>query len=197
MSKFQERLGKMKKQREEAAKKNADNKKINQVSKKKTETKGGTPKMKNPPKPPVKKTVKKQAAKKKVGGHNKKMTLVLFKKICKEIETTHEGLMTICKRSNTSSPAFYDLMDKDTKNNLPDLYARAKKRQAEYLVDLSRETVFNRSNDEKPFVGANHIQRDKLIHDSIKWQSAKLDPKKYGDRVDVNHSGNIDIDFSD
>ena len=155
------------------------------------------PKKKTTKKTTTKKVVKKKSPAKKKPAHNKKMTLVLFKKICKEVETTYEGLKTICNRSNTSSSAFYDLMDKDINNDLPDLYARAKKRQAEYLFDLQRETTFNRGNDEKPFVGANHIQRDRLISDTLKWQTSKLDSKKYGDRVDVNHSGNIDIDFSD
>ena len=155
------------------------------------------PKKKTPAKKPRKAPVKKAAPKKKQTRSTRKMTAAIFEKVCVEIEGTHEGLKTICSKFNTSSSAFFDLLDGCDDQKLSDRYARARKRQAEYLFDLGRETVFNRENDEKPFVGANHIQRDKLIHDSIKWQASKLDSKKYGDKVDVNHSGNIDIDWSE
>jgi hypothetical protein len=148
-----------------------------------------TPRKNTKKKPVLKKVVKKTPAKKKRVAYNKKMTIVLFKKICKEIEETHLGLKTICTKLNTSSSAFFDILDSDKKNDLPDLYARARERQGDYLFDEQREVVYKRDEDHTPFTGTNVIQRDRLIADTLKWQAGKLRPKKYGDSIDLTTKG--------
>ena len=117
----------------------------------------------------------------------RKMTVEVFQSICEEIQVSHEGLHTLCKKRNTSAPAFFDLMEGD--ETLTELYTCARARQADYLADLIHEVAFDGSRDDTPFTGANHVQRDKLKVESLKWTAAKLKPKKYGEKIDVTSDG--------
>lgn len=38
------------------------------------------------------------------------------------------------------------------------------------------------------------VQLARLKHDAFKWQASKENPKKYGDRVDLNHSGSVSLE---
>lgn len=38
------------------------------------------------------------------------------------------------------------------------------------------------------------VQLARLKHDAFKWQAGKENPKKYGDKVDVNHSGKVGLE---
>lgn len=117
----------------------------------------------------------------------RKLTDEIFEQICNEIQISHLGLSTICKSKGTSSSAFFDLVDKDKKYT--ELYTRARERQADYLADLIQEVAFDGSRDDTPFTGANHVQRDKLKVESLKWTAAKLKPKKYSDKLDLTTDG--------
>ncbi len=71
--------------------------------------------------------------------------------------------------------------DKDFGNR----YARA--RRAEYMFDEIIEIADN-SNGE--------VNRDRLRVDARKWKLSKMQPKKYGDRLDLNHGGDIVVKIS-
>lgn len=95
--------------------------------------------------------------------------------------------------------------------NFREQYARAKEAQAEYLAEELLEISDDGSNDwmerknaEGELVGWNvngeAIQRSKLRVDARKWLMSKMLPKKYGDKIDINHSGamiNMDKSFTD
>lgn len=117
---------------------------------------------------------------------SKKLTDEVFEKICCEMEESTDGLKTICKKYHTSSSAVFNLIEKDGAK--ADRYIRARERQAEYLFDLQREIVFNRSEDHTAFTGANVVNRDRLIMDTLKWQAMKLKPSKYGDKLEVEQT---------
>ncbi len=51
-------------------------------------------------------------------------------------------------------------------------------------VEMIR-VAFDDVDDEKPFVGTNHIQRDRLKVDTLKFIASKLKPKKFGDKIDL------------
>ncbi|NJB67510.1 hypothetical protein GGQ74_001150 [Desulfobaculum xiamenense] len=80
-------------------------------------------------------------------------------------------------------------------------YARAKEVQVERLVeemldiadDATRDTVTRttRGGDEYDGPDVEWIQRSKLRVDTRKWLAAKLLPKKYGDRLNLDHSGEV------
>jgi|ADGO01.1.fsa_nt_gi hypothetical protein len=70
-------------------------------------------------------------------------------------------------------------------------YARAREMQADLLADEMIEIADNNTGDDAAFVGINRIHRDKLRIESRKWIASKLKPKKYGDKVEMNHQGEI------
>jgi len=132
-------------------------------------------------------------AKKKHG--NTKFSIELFEKICDAISCSKKGLHFHCKANIITAKSFYQWISEDDKKEenrlgLSDIYVRAREIQSEYLSDLMLEVSFDDGDDEKPFVGANHIQRDRLKMDALKITSARLNPKKYSDKIDVTSKGN-------
>lgn len=79
-------------------------------------------------------------------------------------------------------------------------YARAKELLADHEFDEMREIADNASNDwmerndpDNPgwVFNHDHVQRSKLRIDTRKWRASKLAPKKYGERVELEHSGEV------
>ncbi len=76
-------------------------------------------------------------------------------------------------------------------------YARAKELQAEYLLgeifeiadDGTNDWMERQRQDGSVAVDHEHIQRSKLRVDTRKWAMSKMAPKKYGERVAMEHSG--------
>lgn len=102
----------------------------------------------------------------------------------KIIKQMFEGqtLTKAIENAGISTATFYVLL-KDAKypNRLKE-YACAREALADREFDKMLEVVTNRSNDETPFVGVNHIQRDKLIADTYKWRVGKM-ASKYADSL--------------
>lgn len=77
-------------------------------------------------------------------------------------------------------------------------YARARETGMEALGDEilqiadSQEGDMLTTVDGREVVNHDAIQRAKLRVDTRKWIMSKIAPKKYGDRLDLNHSGSID-----
>lgn len=76
-------------------------------------------------------------------------------------------------------------------------YARAREIQAEGFFDEIADIADNASNDwmetcdpDNPGYRLNgeHIQRSKLRVDARKWMLAKMLPKKYGDKQQIDHT---------
>lgn len=61
--------------------------------------------------------------------------------------------------------------------------ARAREMQADLMDDLILETA----DASKPETAAS----DRVKIAAYQWRAAKLQPKKYGDKLDLNHSGSI------
>lgn len=83
-------------------------------------------------------------------------------------------------------------------------YARAKsagiEAMAEEILDIAdnaRNDWMERNGGDEPGWSANgeNVRRAQLRIDSRKWLLAKLAPKKYGDKVDVAHSGDLTINW--
>lgn len=77
-------------------------------------------------------------------------------------------------------------------------YAQAREAGMEALGDEilqiadSQEGDIIKTEDGREIVNHDAIQRAKLRVDTRKWIMSKIAPKKYGDRLDLNHSGSID-----
>ncbi len=83
-----------------------------------------------------------------------------------------------------------------------DQYARARDEQAETLFDEILDIADDGSNDwmekhgtEGEVIGwrenGEALRRSQLRVDARKWMAGKLKPKKFGDKIDLNHSGSI------
>jgi hypothetical protein len=115
----------------------------------------------------------------------------VFIKVCNDLEETHLGLIEICRRNKTSRTSFNRWLKESDENW--NTYTRARELQLDYLEELLRETAFNESKDSevdfKVNIGANHIQRDRLKVDTLKFILGKLRNKKWGDKLDVTSNG--------
>lgn len=74
----------------------------------------------------------------------------------------------------------------DTNDEFRQQYARARETQA----DGKFEDAWGIARDATP----ETVQVARLQIDTIKWQTSKLAPKKYGEKLELEHSGHIDMD---
>lgn len=118
-----------------------------------------------------------------------KFTQELFDTICRTIATSSKGLKEICEANGVSSVAFYSWLQSD--NELLNTYTRAREAQADYLADEIISISDHSEEDHTAFTGANVVQRDKLRVEARKWIAAKLKPKKYGDKVEIESNVNV------
>ncbi len=75
-------------------------------------------------------------------------------------------------------------------------YARARELQAEFFFDQMAEIADDGSNDwmasnapdcEGYKLNGEHVQRSKLRIDARKWMLARMAPRKYGDKQQLDH----------
>lgn len=136
--------------------------------------------------------------------------------ICEEIATSSKSLRKICSQEGMPSvrTVLYWLSEGD-KTDSPDhlreflhQYVRAREMQADFLAEEIIEIADDSSDDVlrakkvKNADGSEMIlleehkeftNRSKLRVDARKWIASKFKPKKYGDKVDLNHGGEIGL----
>ena len=75
-------------------------------------------------------------------------------------------------------------------------YARARELQAEFIFDQMAEIADDGTNDwmasnapdcEGYKFNSEHVSRSKLRIDTRKWMLAKMAPRKYGDKQQIDH----------
>lgn len=82
-------------------------------------------------------------------------------------------------------------------------YARACELRADALVDEMLDMADENNadvyldDDGNTQIDGNAIQRSKLKVDTRKWLISKLAPKKYGDKLEVENSGSIAINWNE
>jgi hypothetical protein len=118
-----------------------------------------------------------------------KFTQELFDKVCNEIATSSKGLRAICVENGIAHNTFYGWLQDDV--DLMNIYTRAREAQADYLADEIISISDHSDEDHTAFTGANVVQRDKLRVEARKWIAAKLKPKKYGDKVEIESNVNV------
>jgi hypothetical protein len=75
-------------------------------------------------------------------------------------------------------------------------YARARELQAEFYADEIVVIADDASNDVSGELGLPNgvaVQRARLQIDTRKWIASKLLPKKYGDKVEMEHTGGVTL----
>lgn len=123
---------------------------------------------------------------------------VIFPQILEHIATTPKSLNAIC----TENPEFPDARTVyrwiDADEELCQQYARAKKAQLQVLADQIVELADKDRICEKRTIKADgseevvildQVERTRVQIDARKWLLSKLDPKKYGDKVEQFISG--------
>lgn len=126
----------------------------------------------------------------------------LFNTICERI-AEGESLIKICQSedmpSKTSVMRWLDNDELSAAHGLRDQYARAREALAdvfaEEIVEIADDGRRDYTVDEegRETVDHDHIARARLRVDARKWAAGKLAPKKYGDRVQQEHSGSLTI----
>jgi len=131
-------------------------------------------------------------------------------KICAEFSTSSKSLKTICADDDMPSvrTVLSWLAEGDKENGKPEFkaflhsYTRAKQEQADFLTEEMLDIADDGSNDlmtitkgDISYEAENKevTNRSRLRVDTRKWIASKLKPKKYGDKVDLNHGGSIEI----
>lgn len=118
--------------------------------------------------------------------------------ICKKLATSNKSLKTVCKELKID---IGKVLEKLAENgNFTLQYARAKQDQADYLAeeiieiadDISNDTIIDPETG-KAKENKEWVNRSRLRVDARKWVAAKLKPKKYSDKIDVSHSGEIEV----
>lgn len=123
--------------------------------------------------------------------------------ICERI-ADGESLRSICDAEGmpATSTVFLWLTQDDA---FAEQYARAREAQADALfddiltiADDGRNDWMERKNADGQDIGwqenGEALRRSQLRIDARKWMAGKLKPKKYGDRIQTEHSGAVTLD---
>lgn len=131
-------------------------------------------------------------------------------KICEEIATTSKSLKRICEDEGMPSvrTVLSWLSDGEKTEGKEELkqflhqYTHAREQQADFLAEEILDIADDGSNDlmtitkgDISYEAENKevTNRSRLRVDARKWIASKLKPKKYGDKVNLDHSGDINI----
>ncbi len=84
-----------------------------------------------------------------------------------------------------------------------DAYARAREHQCDAWADDIREIADDATNDYMERIAKNGeiehvpnpetVQRSKLRIDTLKWLMSKYSPRRFGDKIDVNMTGEVKV----
>lgn len=115
-------------------------------------------------------------------------------KIFEEI-SNGQTLRSCLVRNSISSQTFFKWVDASKQKTKQ--YARALELRAEYMSEEILEIADNTEGDfykdeeGRERVDHENIQRSKLRVDTRKWLMAKMMPKKYGNRLEVEQTGEV------
>ncbi len=110
-----------------------------------------------------------------------------------------EGLIAICKDEGMPSDGAVRYWVEADTHGFSARYASARARGIERLADEILEISDDGRNDtyrdDEGNVRTDYdvVNRSKLRVDSRKWLLSKLLPKQFGERLDLNHSGEVGI----
>jgi len=115
-------------------------------------------------------------------------------RICEEISTKPVSLKTICTPKDMPAVStVWDWIRKD--QDFSDRYARAKEAQANLLAEEilaiaddnrgDEETRFDQDGQAYTVENKEYVNRSRLRIDARKWLAAKLLPKRFGDKVEI------------
>lgn len=124
--------------------------------------------------------------------------------ICRRL-AAGESLRAICSDQDGVFPAesTVRLWATDDVQGFAAQYARARDVgldcKADELLAVASTPVVATKEVSKPLTGTeittgDAVDRSKLHVDALKWYLSKLAPKRYGDKIAIEHSGNVSIE---
>jgi Bacteriophage Sf6, terminase small subunit-like len=136
------------------------------------------------------------------GGRPTRYTEKLGAQICALI-MTGQSLREVCRREDMPSrSAVFSWLAKH--EEFADQYARACLIRQEEIFDEIFEIADDGSNDwmlrrdgDEAIEVVNHevIQRSRLRIDARKWALSKMNPRKYGEKLDIDQTSRIALSF--
>ena len=114
-----------------------------------------------------------------------------FKQILLSIEEGNSLRATLKREGMPTSTTFYEWIDNDKEKAIH--YARA----IEIRTELKFESIEQDYSEEPQRdaetgrIDSAWVQLQRLKIDSKKWELSKLNPKKYGDKIQQEHSGEV------
>jgi len=97
-----------------------------------------------------------------------------------------ESLNRAAVIEGTDRRRFLEWCDKD--EELADKYARARR----FCSEAGRDKIIELR--EKLEAGAIDAATFRALNDSIKWEMCKLHPRIYGEKLEIEHGGGVEID---
>ena len=124
------------------------------------------------------------------------VTYEKFNKVIQLIENEGVSLRNALKQTNLSSETFNDIIINEEDKSKQYAYAREKRADVlfEEILKIASEPCKDESvtiHDDGRVVTTkfNNVQDKRLRIDTIKWMLGKMQPKKYGDKLDVTTDG--------
>jgi hypothetical protein len=118
--------------------------------------------------------------------------------ICEHI-AGGRSLVSWCKEEG-SRPSYTSVMRwLEVNEGFRESYTRARQDQADYLAEEIVQIADDGANDSykddegRVKVDQDVIARSRLRVDARKWYASKLAPKKYGDKIQTEHSGEMTV----
>lgn len=123
-------------------------------------------------------------------------------KICSQI-AEGKSLVSICKADEMpSTVTVYSWLNDEENKEFLNTYTRAREDQADTLADeiisiadeectIIRGVGGGDNEDVEVVFDSVAVARNRLRVDARKWTAAKLRPKKYSDKMDIDHSGSF------
>ena len=114
-----------------------------------------------------------------------------FKKILLSIEEGNSLRATLKREGMPTSTTFYEWIDNDKEKAIH--YARAIEARAELKFESIEQDYSEepQRDAETGRIDSAWVQLQRLKIDAKKWELSKLNPKKYGDKIQQEHSGEV------
>lgn len=119
------------------------------------------------------------ARKRKPMGRPREISDEQIEKVLEDMGESGLSLKSACTAAGIAYPAVRQRIYSNER--LSSLYSLSRE---EYLIHRVQE--LNRIVAEEP-----DVSRARLMCDNIKWEAARVMPKKYGDKIEVEHGGEI------
>ena len=132
-------------------------------------------------------------------------TSEIAERVCKEV-SDGRTLRAVCRQLEIPESTVREWV-LDNREGFSAQYARAKELQVEAWADELREIADDGSNDwmtierrdgtEIKVENKEVVNRSRLRVDTLKWLMSKITPRKYGDKIETQHSGGITVGWAD